>query len=134
MLPRNNSRTFRVTVREPKTGANSNPSFIDLTGTTVVYEIKKQPEVNRLRPTDPVVVTKTSDNVNEIEILPQTGDTLGQVLIKLRPEDTRFLPPGTYAYSVDVTTALGDRFTVASGQIFLRGPATAAENMTPPDC
>lgn len=133
-LPRGNSRNYRLTVREPATGDNPSPGAIDLTGATVVFEMKKQPENNRLSPTDAPVVTKTSDNINEVEILAQAGDTLGQVLIKLRPEDTKFLQPGTYAYSVKVTTAFGDVYDVVSGRIFLKGPATAAENMTPPDC
>lgn len=133
-LPRGNSRNYRLTVREPATGANPNPDAIDLTGATIVFEMKKQPERNRLQPTDPVVVTKTSDNLNEVEILSQTGDTLGQCLVKLVPEDTRYLQPGTYAYSVQVTTAFGDVYDVVSGRIFLKGPATAAENNTPPTC
>ena len=133
-LPRGNSRNYRMTVREPLTGTNTDPDKIDLTGSRVVFEMKKQPDHNRLSPTDPVVVTLTSDDANEIEVLAQAGDTLGQVLIKLRPEHTKYLQPGTYAYSVQVTTAFGDVYDVVSGRIFLKGPATAAENMTPPDC
>ena len=133
-LPRGNSRNYRMTVQEPVTGENPTPDRIDLTGARVVFEMKKKPEFNRLKPTDEVVVTKTSDDANEIEVLAQSGDTLGQVLIKLRPDDTKYLQPGTYAYSVQVTTAFGDVYDVVSGRIFLKGPATAAENMTPPDC
>lgn len=132
ILPRGNSRAFRLTVREPKTGSNQTPAGINLDGALIVFEMKRQPELWPLQPTDDVVVRKTSDDAAEIEILTQSGETLGQVLIKLLPADTKFLDPGTYAYSVDVITALGNQYTVANGRIFLRGPATAAENTTPP--
>ena len=131
-LDRGDDASYRLTVREPKTGAVPKPPRVDLTSSTITFEMKKQPEVNRLQPTDLVVVTKTSDNANEIEVLPQVDDTLGQCLIKLVEADTKFLPPGTYAYSVRVTTAAGLTRTVTKGRIFLKGPATAAENQTPP--
>lgn len=134
-LDRGDDVTYRLTVREPKTGTVPDPPTIDLTGSTIIFEAKKMPEFQRLDPTDPVVVRKTSDNANEIEILDQTeGEpTAGQCLIKLLSSDTEFLQPGTYAYSVRVTTALGLTRTVTKGKIFLKGPASTAENLTPPD-
>lgn len=133
-LPRGNSRRYRVIVREPDLGeSDTDGQPIDLTGSTVVFEVKRQPEPRRLSPTDEVVVRKTSDDANEIEILDQTVETtLGQCVVKLVPADTEFLAPGTYAYSIDVVTGVGERYTVARGRIFLKGPATAAENQTPP--
>jgi len=132
-LPRGDSRNYLLTIREPLTGDNQNPETIDLTGSTIVFEMKRQPEPRRLCPTDEVVVRKTSDDANEIEILDQTQEeTRGQCRIKLVSSDTEFLDPGTYAYSVKVTTATGDVYTVVSGRIFLKGPATAAENFTSP--
>jgi hypothetical protein len=128
-----NDVTYRNTIREPKTGLVPDPPRIDLTSSTIRFEMKKQPEKNRLKQTDPVVVTKTSDDANEIEILAQSGDTLGQCKIKLRRADTLFLQPGTYAYSVEVTTAAGLTRTVTKGRFFLKGAATTAENQTPPD-
>lgn len=133
-LPRGNSRRYRVLVREPDLGeSDTDGQPIDLTGTTIVFEVKRQPEPRRLSPNDEVVVRKTSDDANEIEILDQTvEETLGYCVVKLLPSDTEFLAPGTYAYSIDVTTDAGDRYTVVRGRIFLKGPATAAENLTPP--
>jgi len=132
-LPRGDARRFLLTIREPKTGVNQTPDRIDLTGATIIFEVKKRPEPRRLCPTDDVVVRKTSDDANEIEILDQTQDeTLGQCRIRLQGADTEFLQPGVYAYSVKVITATGDTYTVVDGRIFLKGPATAAENLTPP--
>lgn len=134
-LPRGNSRRFRLTVSPPSTGSDPDPTPIDLTGALVTFEMKVLPDTykGRLPPTDPVVVRKTSDDANEIEVLTQAGDTLGQCLIKMLPDDTKFLNPGPYAYSVDVTTAVGDTYTVVIGKMYLQAPATAAENLTPPD-
>jgi hypothetical protein len=126
-LDRGDDVTYRLTVMEPKTGSKPNPPKIDLAGSFIIFEMKKQPKTYRLKPTDPVVVRKTSDNLNEIEIL----DEIGQCLIKLVSSDTEFLQPGTYAYSVRVTTGAGRTRTVTKGRIFLKGAATAAENFTP---
>lgn len=132
-LNRGDTVNYRVTVREPLTGEHPEPRPIDLTGSQLVFQVKRQPEPRQLCPADPVVITKTSDDVNEIEILDQSvPETLGKALIKLRTEDTEFLPPGTYAYSIRVITAMGGQRTVTKGRIFLKGPATAAENWTPP--
>lgn len=130
-LPRGDDRTYRLTIREPATGLVPNPPAIDITGYLIVFQVKKQPEAYRLKPTDPVVISKSSDDANDIEILDQATDT-GACLIKLRSSDTEFLPPGTYAYSVRVQKPDGRWFTVAQGRIFLKGPATSAENLTPP--
>ena len=132
-LPRGDSRTYLLTIREPKTGENPDPARIDLTGSTVVFEMKKQPEPRRLCPTDDVVVRKTSDDANEIELLDQESEeTLGQCRIRLKSADTEFIDPGVYAYSIKVTTATGDTYTVTIGRFIIKGPATAEENITPP--
>jgi hypothetical protein len=133
ILCRGDARRYRLTIREPKTGEVPDPPRIDLTDSRVIFEVKSQPEVNRLCPTEEVVITKTSDDANEIEVLDQTAPTTkGQCIIKLVAADTEFLAPGIYAYSVKVVTATGDPYTVVRGRFFLKGPATAAENMTPP--
>lgn len=132
-LPRGNSRRYRLTVVEPQSDTTP-PPRVPLTGCLIIFEMKRQPEPRRLSPTDDeVVVRKTSDDVNEIEILDQLIEaTKGQCVIKIVPADTEFLAPGTYAYSIDVTTAVDEKYTVTRGRIFLKGPATAAENLTPP--
>lgn len=134
ILPRGDSKRYLVLIREPDRGDDDEDAQpIDLTGATLVFQMKRQPEVRRLSPTDDVVVTKTSDDANEIEILDQTQEaTKGYCRVRLVPEDTEFLAPGTYAYSIVVTTGLGDRYTAVRARIFLRGPATAEENFTPP--
>lgn len=133
ILPRGNSRRYRLTIREPKTGSNPNPAAIDLTGALIRFTMKLAPDQKRLQPTDVPVVTKTSDDITEIEVMNQTqAATKGQCVIKLVPADTRFLPPGTYVYSVEVRTAAGDEYDVAEGKIFLRASATESEDLTPP--
>ena len=133
ILPRGDSRRYLLTITEPKTGSVPVPPRIDLTDALVTFEVKSQPEVNRLCPTEAPVVTKTSDNVNEIEIMDQTQElTKGQCRIYLVAADTEFLAPGVYAYAVKVVTGGGDTYTVVRGRFFLKGPATAAENLTPP--
>lgn len=128
-LPRGNSRRYRLTVTAIDTGDR-----VDLTGSTIVFEMKRRPEQRRLQPTDPVVVTKTSDNANEVEFLDQgVEETKGQCLIKLLPADTEWLDPVAYDYSADLIAADGGRYTVAQGRIFLQGPPTASENQTPPN-
>jgi len=133
-LVRGDSRVYRGTISEPDLGTVSTPpEKADLTGSTLVFEMKKQPEPRRLCPTDGVVVRKTSDDANEIEFLDQgVEETKGQYLLKLVPSDTEFLVPGVYAYSIRLETATGNRYTVTRGRFFLKGPATAAENFTPP--
>lgn len=135
VLPRGNSRRYRLTVVPPSSGSDPDPTPTDLTGASIVFEMKVTPDTykGRLEPTDPVVVRKTNDDVNEIEVETQAGETLGQCVIKLVQDDTKFLKPGAYTYSVDVTTSGGDTYTVVAGKIYLQAPATAAENLTPPD-
>ena len=122
---------MEVTIREPKTGSNLSPSPIDLTGSLLIYEAKLQPERRRLHSTDEVVISKTSDDANEIEIYDQTQlVTRGKCQIKIRPEDTNFLKPLAYSHSLRLKTSGGDSYTVMKGQLILEGPATVEENMT----
>lgn len=132
-LVRGDSRRYRITVREKTTGANPDPARIDLTGSSLKFTMKREPEQRVLQPTAAPVVVKDSDDLTQIEISDQTlAATLGQAVIKLRPDDTRFLDPGSYVYDVQMTTAAGDVYTVARGRIFLLADATSAEDMTPP--
>lgn len=131
-LARGNSRSYLGLIRGPHIGS-TDPEPVDLTDKTMIFEMKRRPERRRLSPTDDVVVHKTSDNANEIEILNQLVEiTKGRYRLKLVSADTEFLAPGVYAYSIDVLTATGGRFTVTEGRFILTGPATAAENLTPP--
>jgi hypothetical protein len=126
-LPRGNSRDYAGFV------TGSDGLGVDLTDSVLIFEMKRRPEPRRLLPTDLVVVSKTSDDANEIEVLDQGAEaTKGRYVLKLVPEDTEFLAPGTYAYSIDIRTATGRRYTVTSGRFFLEGPATAEENLTLP--
>lgn len=126
-LPRGNDRDYNGLVTD------AGGLGVDLTDSTLVFDMKRRPEPRRLEPTDPVVVNKTSDDANEIEVLDQAVEaTRGHYVLRLLAADTEFLAPGTYAYSIDVRTATGRRYTVTRGRIFLEGPATAEENLTLP--
>lgn len=134
ILVRGDTRRYRVTVREPKTGDNQDPKRINLTGASALFTAKRQDQENKFRPVATPDIEKTSDDLTQIEILDQTvdSDTEGQLVIKLAPEDTRFLDPGIYVYDVQVTTALGEVYTVTRGRIFLKADASSAEDLTPP--
>ena len=96
--------------------------------------MKWQDRENKFRPVKTPTVEKTSDDLTQIEILDQTVDseTEGQLIIKMVPEDTRYLDPGIYVYDVQVTTATGEVYTVTRGRIFLKADASSAEDLTPP--
>jgi hypothetical protein len=131
-LVRGDSVSYRVTVKPPATGDNPTPTAIDLTGAAVRFTMKFAPEENKLQPPTPPLVVKTSDDASEVEILPQTGTTLGQFLIKLQSQDTKWLPAGVYVYDVKVFPAAGGQYTVTIGKIFLKAASGAAEDLTPP--
>lgn len=131
-LVRGDSVAYRVTVKPPVTGENLTPVPVDLSGATLRFTMKPMPEENRLQPPTPPAVVKTSDDAAEIEILTQSGVTLGQFLIKIVSADTKWLPAGTYVYDVKVFPAAGGQYTVTIGKIFLKAASGAAEDTTPP--
>ena len=132
-LVRGDSRRYRVTVSEPKTGTNTDPSRIPLTGASIRWTMKPWDQENKFRPVVGPSVIKTSDNLLEVEILDQNDpETEGQFVVKLVPLDTKYLDPGIYVYDAQVTTAAGDVYTVARGRIFLKADSSAAEDLTPP--
>ncbi len=131
-LVRGDSVVYRVTVRPPSTGDNPEPVPVNLSGAAVRFTMKFSPEDNKLQPPTPALVVKTSDDASEVEILPQTGTTKGQFLIKLQSQDTKWLPAGSYVYDVKVFPAAGGQYTVTIGKIFLKAASGAAEDLTPP--
>jgi hypothetical protein len=95
--------------------------------------MKWSDQENKFRPIKDPSVVKTSDNLLEIETLDQNDpETEGQFVVKLVPADTKYLDPGIYAYDAQVTTAVGEVYTVVRGRIFLRADSSAAEDLTPP--
>lgn len=132
-LVRGDSVSYRVTVRPPATGDNPVPTAVDLTGSSLRFTMKAEPEEAKLQPPTPPLVVKNSDDASEIEVLDQSNTaTRGQFVIKLRGEDTRWLPAGRYVYDVKMFTATGAQYTVAVGKIFLKAAVGAAEDTTPP--
>ena len=134
ILIRGDTKRYRFTLREKQVDPNVEPDRINLTGSRVVFTMKL---------TDPrgavgfqntaTSVVKTSDDTSEIIVLDQGAvATKGQATIILVTGDTRFLPPGVYAYDVEVTTAQGSVITAACGRILLRSKPTEAEDLTTP--
>jgi hypothetical protein len=132
-LVRGDTPVYRVTVKPPSTGDNPRPEPVDLSGALVRFTVKARPKDSKLQPPTPAVVVKTSDDASEIEILDQSqAETKGQMLIRLRNEDTRWLPAGTYVYDIKIFPAAGGQYTVTMGKIFLKAGSGAAEDLTQP--
>lgn len=88
---RGDHHAFRVTVYDAEVGdIDDLAARFDLTGWTIYLRVKKSP----LDAT--VLIDKDSTDVTEIEILTQTGLTVGQFDVFLVPSDTETLEPGTY--------------------------------------
>lgn len=132
-LVRGDDVSYRVTVRPPSTGDNPSPEPLNIADSSFRFTMKMEPEDHKLQPPTPPRVVKNSDDASEIEVLDQSNTaTRGQFVIKLRGEDTRWLPAGRYVYDVKMFTATGAQYTVAVGKIFLKAAVGAAEDTTPP--
>lgn len=132
-LVRGDDRDYDIFVQRPASSPADLAQAIDLTGSLLTYTLK------RLRPdggavyADAVVVVKTSDDTEQIEISDQTQDaTKGRAVVHLLAADTRFLVPGVYGYDVQLKTAANKVYTVARGRLYLTGDITAAEDGTVP--
>lgn len=94
------SKTLRVTVYD------DDSALLDLTGSTVYFTVRQSIGAATTE------ITKTSATVSEIEILTQSGTTLGQADIKLVPGDTSALTIGLHFYDVWIELAGGERHVV----------------------
>jgi len=132
-LVRGDSRVFNLFVKSPASSAQEVDTPIDLTGSIITFTMKSENIDYQLRPNDPVVIRKTSDDTAEVEISDQ-GDPelIGRATIYLQPDDTKFLPIGIYRYDIQIKTAAGRVYTVSSGRIYLTMDTTAAEDITNP--
>lgn len=132
ILVRGDTRSYLFTLKERQTNPDKEPDRLDLTGSLVTFTMKLTDPRGAVgfQNQKPDVV-KTSDDTLEIILLDQ-GELLtkGQARIFLVHADTRFLPPGVYAYDVQVVTAQGSVITAASGRILLRSRPTEAEDLT----
>lgn len=132
-LVRGDSRTFNLLVKIPASTPQQVDAPVNLTGAVITFTMKTENIDYQLKPNDPVVIRKTSDDTAEIEVADQNDPELvGKASIYLSPEDTKYLPTGIYRYDIQVKTEAGKVYTVSSGRIYLIMDTTAAEDLTTP--
>src|SRR5690242_1341657 len=83
---------------------------VDITNTDLIFRIESS--------TGDVLVTKTTDDVAEIEIAPQTGATLGVCYVALDQMDTAELG-GRYLWELEGTDNTGT-VTLGHGAVYIR--------------
>lgn len=115
------SKTLTLTAREPPpdedTGAVQ--PAIDLTGYTIVMRCRTTNPEKRDNDLEPIAFELTSDNINEIEIQDQLVEaTKGQLKIRVKSDVTRYLRPGCYTYTVEMTDLLGETTPLLVGEIY----------------
>lgn len=126
-IVRGDSRTMDIFVAIAQETPQDPSGGVDLTGATIIFTMKKWRTDGKPVHADPPSIRKTSEDSSEIEI---TG-AAGEAVLYLRPEDTKWLDPGTYVYDVKVHLA-GEVFTVQMGRIYLVAGVGSAEDTTTP--
>jgi hypothetical protein len=133
ILVRGDTLTLRFRIRAKQLNPDDAIVYLDLTGTKLRFTMKLTKPTGLDFRDIPPAVSKTQDDTTEIEIEDQLDDDLqGRFKVFLVATDTRFLPPGVYAYDTQGTTAQGSVFTVpkGGGRILLRSRPTEAEDLT----
>ena len=111
LIPKGAARNYTLTIYE-HTVSEASGDFtrtkVDLTGSTIVFALKGD------RDDTAEVLRLTSADTAEIEILTQSGATLGQAVLKLTSAQTDALTKadGCYWYEVWVTLADGRKDAV----------------------
>ncbi len=117
-LWRGESRSLLLTIVDPTTALP-----VDLTELGGTYELAAcEFEVKAaVEDGDPALVSKTIAN-GGVVVLPQTGDTLGQVRVGIAPGDWATVAPGLYWYDVVAVLASGARlYVVKPSKLHLKG-------------
>lgn len=105
---RGTSKNFELTV------CDDSGDPVNLTGARIIATVKCDVY------DDKISIQKDSQvGPAEIEILTQSGDTLGQALIKFVPSDTQTLDPGEYVFDVWVVLSSGARHIVVGPDPFI---------------
>lgn len=124
------NQQFRLTFTSADlVDVDTNPEGrVDLTGATIYYRWKRnQGDAN------PAEVSKSSAAPTEIDILAQSGDTLGQADVFLVPGDTELLTPGTHYYDAWVQLSTGIRHaSIPPSRVFLVDAVTDLDSPSPP--
>jgi hypothetical protein len=135
MLVRGDSFRWKLTCTSPNPSPGSDaigPRF-DLTGVLIIFTMKLWRADGGSVSTDRIIIRKSSDDTDEISVLDQLSDvTIGQCVIKGNPDDTQYLEPGVYRYDIRLHLTNGERITVISDEIYVRGDVGSAEDNTTP--
>ncbi len=127
-LVRGNTRKIRLRLREerpPELPASEPAPPLDLTGAIVRMTFRRAPIDGKDEDLQEHVLTKTTDDANEGLILDQNEDeTKGKLEFYLKPEDTKYVRPGTLNFDVELETGAGEVYTVLGGQLYLAADIT----------
>lgn len=105
------SKTYRLTVYD------EDGALLDLTGSTLYFTAKTTAGAT--------IFAKVSTDTNQIEILTQSGDTLGQADVKIVPSDTSAATAGNHRYDAWIELASGKRYQIVPVSTFtLTAPVT----------
>ncbi len=132
-LTRGDDRIFELWIKYPQETPNDPLLYRDLTGSLISFTVKRERSNGKEVFKDPVVIRKTSDDTEQIEVLNQTvRANWGRANVLVRADDTKYLDPGIYLYDVQVRLPTNMICTVARGRILLQGDVTSAEDLTRP--
>ena len=111
-MVKGSSKTLRLTVY------GEDGELLNLTGATLYFTVKNSTLVTTL-------FAKVSSNVAQIEILTQSGLTLGQADVKIVPSDTSSAAAATYTYDAWAVLSSGKRYQIIPNSSFvLTAPVT----------
>ena len=111
-MTKGSSKTLRLTVY------GEDGELLNLTGATLYFTVKNSTLVTTL-------FAKVSSNPAQIEILTQSGLTLGQADVKVVPSDTSASAAATYTYDAWAVLSSGKRYQIIPNSSFvLTSPVT----------
>lgn len=118
-VPRGSHKTFEIALTDYAGAA------IDLTGYALYYTVKAK--LSDEEPTFRKRNTVAGGGDAEIELLPQSGATLGKVRLKLVPADTEDLPLDGYLGDLWIVSPVGERTPALEPQAFDIGARVSSD-------
>lgn len=107
------SKDIELDITKPSQDIDGNPIDVpfDLTGCTLVFQVRAQPGDAKL------LISKTS--ASSAQILFQTPYTIGKAYIYIDFTDTKFMEPGKYYFDVWVIRPNTKRYPVIENSEFI---------------
>lgn len=127
-LVRGDDRDLPLVFAGPRPNPQTAGTPINLTGALITFTAKLIRANGAGVHADAPSIRKTSDDTAEIEVMDAVN---GVAVVHLVGADTRFLPPGVYAYDVQLRLSTGQTYTTRRGKIYLVGDVSSAEDITP---